>query len=143
MKPYPPLGVTPYSRPSPRIVRLGNGRVNMSATLAGMKKGQTILIRMNSKADLTRVTSAAGNVKVRIKIEGHPAMFTILVTSLGPQRKRSGLTQTAPLQRNPTGQGPVDLQPRIRCFHPAKQKPKPASLPGPPTSTSQIPDIFS
>jgi hypothetical protein len=84
-----------------------------------MEKGQTILIRMASKADLTRVTSAAGNVKVRIKIEEHGDVNTIRVTSLGPQRKR-GVTQIAP---------PAPRQ----CF-----KPLPSAQPG-----NQIPDIFS
>ena len=122
MNPYPPLEVTPYSHPDIRIVRFGNGRANVSATFAGMEKGQTVLIRMNSKADLTRVTSAAGNVKVRIKIEEYGEVNTIRVTSLGPWRKR-GVTQIAPLTP------PASR----RCF-----RPLPSTQSG-----NRIPDIFS
>ena len=126
MKPYPPLEITPYSLPSPHIVRFGNGRANLGATLAGMEKGQTILIRMASKADLTRVTSVAANAKVRIKIEEHPAMFTIRVTSLGPWRKR-GVVQVVPLSRKRCFKPVPSAQPGLA----AETGPGPVSEPGP------------
>ena len=83
-----PLVIVPYSQPYARIVRYKNGRANLLATFAGMEKGRTILIRMTLKADRTRIQGAANSARMRIKINEHPALNTILVTSLGPQRER-------------------------------------------------------
>ena len=82
------LVVVAYSQPYARIVRFKNGRANLLKTLSGMGKGQTILMRMAPKDDRIRIQGAANNAGVRIKIEEHPALNTIRVTSLGPQRER-------------------------------------------------------
>ena len=87
MKPF--LTVLPCPQPYlPRIVRYRNGRPNVSQTFAGMVKGQSILVRLASEADRTRIQSAANNAKVRIKITEDLAPNTVRVTSLGRWRER-------------------------------------------------------
>jgi hypothetical protein len=83
-----PLVVVPYSRPYTHIVRFKNSRANLLKTFIGMAKGQDLLVRMTVRADRNRVQGAADNARVRIKIEEHPALDTVRVTSLGPQRER-------------------------------------------------------
>ena len=97
------LEVRSYAGHNVRIVRYKNDVVNLKATLARMYSGQSITVRMTAKTDVSRVVSAANNAKVRIKIGQHPALYTILVTSLGPQRKRK--------------QSITDPTPHERCFH--------------------------
>lgn len=87
--PRPPLDICPCSRPYARVVRFMNHRVNLLATLAGMARGQSILVRMASKGDKTRIVGAANNARTRIRIDMHPSENTIVVVSLGPQRKRA------------------------------------------------------
>jgi hypothetical protein len=83
-----PLVVVPYSRPYTHVVRFKNTRANLLKTFIGMAKGQDLLVRMTVKADRNRIQGAADNARVRIKIEEHPALDTVRVTSLGPQRER-------------------------------------------------------
>ena len=83
-----PLVVVPYSRPYTHVVRFKNSRANLLKTFVGMAKGQDLLVRMTVKADRNRIQGAADNARVRIKIEEHPALDTVRVTSLGPQRER-------------------------------------------------------
>ena len=89
------LTITPHSRPYTRIVRFKNGRANLLKTFTGMVKGQDILARLAHRADWTRIQGAADNARVRIKIEEHPALDTVRVTSLGPQRERV-MSETTP-----------------------------------------------
>lgn len=83
-----PLVVVPLSQPYAHIVRFKNGRANLLKTFAGLAKGQNILIRMTLKADRVRIQGSADNAGTRIKMEEHPSLNTIRVTSLGPQRER-------------------------------------------------------
>ena len=112
-----PLVVTSYSQPYAQVVRFKNNRANLSKTFVGMSKGQNLLIRMAVKADRTRIKEAANNARVRIRIEEHPALDTIRVTSLGPQRERI-MSETAPG--------------RVRYFRTRRYpQQKPNSLPNP------------
>ena len=87
MKPF--LTVLPCPQPYlPHIVRYKNSHPNMSQTFAGMVKGQSILVRLASEADRTRIQSAANNAKVRIEIAEHPTPNMVRVTSLGRWRER-------------------------------------------------------
>lgn len=83
-----PLEVAPYSQPYARIVRFKNGRANLLKTFANLAKGQDILIRLPLKTDRIKVLGTANSAGIRIKIEEHPALNTIRVVSLGPQRER-------------------------------------------------------
>jgi hypothetical protein len=110
-----------------RIVRHKNSQVNLSATLKGMLPGQAIQVHTMSDTEririLSRISSAAGNARIRIKKEQR--LNTILVTSLGPWRKR------------PNGERAAL---RGRCFQ--NWKPAPPPSPSPSPSPSEI-DIFS
>lgn len=120
------LEVKPYSTPAPRIVKFKNGRANLRAIFRTLTAGQAVSIRMGSKGDMTRIVGAANNAKLRIKINRHPAMNTVTIVSLGPQRKRGGrhLSPEAKIQpRRPHFKGWADLK--------LKPPPKPE------------PDIFS
>jgi hypothetical protein len=135
-----PLVVVPYTRPYTRIVRFKNGRANLSKTFAGMDKGQTILVRMASRTDRSLVKCAANNARVRIRINEHPSIDTIQVTSLGPQRERV-MSEATPGH--------------VRYFKPrhfvpqrpsSQQKPQRKPRHSPPLTNPQpsnLPDIFS
>ncbi len=134
-----PLEIAPHSKPYPRIVRFKNNRANLLKTFIGMAKGQDLLVRMTVKADRTRIQGAANNARVRIKIEDHPSLNTVRVTSLGPQRERV-MSKSAPG--------------RVRYFRTRPSPPDPNAKPGKkhdgatgPGSAARtrrnVPDIFS
>ena len=121
-----PLVVTPYSRPYTHVVRFKNNRANLLKTFVNMLKGQDLLIRMTVKADRRRIQGAADNARVRIKIEEHPALDTVRVTSLGPQRERV-MSEVIPG--------------RVRYFRTRHYPPDPNEKPK--KETHNIPNIFS
>jgi hypothetical protein len=124
-----PLVVTPYSRPYTHVVRFKNNRANLLKTFVTMLKGQDLLIRMTVKADRCRIQGAADNARVRIKIEEHPTLDTVWVTSLGPQRERV-MSEIAP--------GRVRYF-RTRHYPPDPSAPKKRRIPRPGNTL----DIFS
>lgn len=125
-----PLVVLPFSCPYTHIVRFKNNRANLLKTFAGMAKGQDILIRFTLKADRARIKCAANNAGVRIKIEEHPALNTIYVTSLGPQRERVMCEVTPDRVLRFKTRRSVPLRKKSK-------KPKPQRI------SSNTPDIFS
>ena len=124
--------LVPGSLDQPRIVRFLNGRTHLLATIQGLTRGQTILVRGRSKIYRENIKQIARKVRVRIKIEEYIEMHTVRVTCLGPMRKRTP---------KPLGQPSAPPSPRVRCFHPVKPKPRSTPLPAS-TPTPQI-DIFS
>jgi hypothetical protein len=122
-----PLVVIPFSQPYTNVVRFKNNRPNLLKTFAGMAKGQDILIRFTLKADQRRIQGAADNARVRIKMDEHPSIDTVRVTSLGPQRERV-MSEIAP--------GRVLRFKTRRCVPLGKQpqKSKPRRSPRPPVA---------
>jgi hypothetical protein len=130
-----PLAIAPYSQPYTHIVRFKNGRANLLKTFIGMAKGQDLLIRMTVKVDRTRIKEAARNARVRVKVEEHPALDTVRVTSLGPQRERV-MSETIPgrVQRFRTRGYPV-AQSSKALGRPRRKNPN--------SPSGTAPDIFS
>lgn len=109
-----PLEVNPCSQPYAHVVRFKNGRANLLKTFISLAKGQDLLIRLPLKTDRLKVQGTANSAGLRIRIEEHPALNTIRVVSLGPQRER---VMTEP---SPDGSSPR----RVRYFNLRRDPPQ-------------------
>ena len=84
------LDVRPHSTHPypPKIVRFKNGRPNLRATFQSLLPNQSITVRAKN-LDQTLVRYAARDARTRIEIHHHPALNTVLVTILGPSKKKA------------------------------------------------------
>ena len=83
-----PLDVRPYSAPFVNIVRFKNGRPNLRATLKALCRWQSITVRAKN-LDQALIRYAVRDARTRIEIRHHPALNTVVVTSLGPSKKKA------------------------------------------------------
>ena len=84
------LDVRPHSTHPypPKIVRFKNGRPNLRATFQSLLPNQSITVRAKN-LDPAHLRYAAVNARTRIRISHHISLNTVVVTSLGPHRKRT------------------------------------------------------